>query len=159
MDFNLKTYKYSRIKHYLREINFFFFFQGASVDSRSWIKIEQDFVSHDLKYYRIHNKLMINALRSSIFRNTVILIHGPIILLNSNNKNMKLTFKELENINPLIHLLGLRLNNKIYSKKQTKNLKKMSYLENISIFHKYMKAFTMLPYYKLKSRKVLSISE
>lgn len=159
MDFNLKTYKCSKIKHYLKEINFFLFFQGASVDSRSWIKIEQGFVGHDLRYHRILNKLMINTLRSSVFKNVVVLIHGPIILLNSSNNNTKLTFKELENISPLIHLLGFRLNNKIYSKKQTKNLKKMSYLENISIFHKYMKAFTMLPYYKLKSRKVLSISE
>lgn len=102
---------------------------------------------------------MINTLRSSVFKNVVVLIHGPIILLNSSNNNAKLTFKELENISPLIHLLGFRLNNKIYSKKQTKNLKKMSYLENISIFHKYMKAFTKFPYYKLISRKVLSISE
>lgn len=102
---------------------------------------------------------MINTLRGSVFKNLVVLIHGPIILLNSSNNNTKLTFKELENISPLIHLLGFRLNNKIYSKKQTKNLKKMSYVENISIFHKYMKTFTKLPYYKLKSRKVLSISE
>ena len=158
MDFNLKTYKCSRIKRYLKEINFFFFFQGASVDSESWIKIEQGFVSHDLKYYRILNKLMINTLRSSAFKNVVVLIHGSIILLNSNN-NTKLTFKELESINPLIHLLGFRLNNKIYSKKQTKNFKKMSYLENISIFYRSMKVFSKLPYCKLKSKKVLTISE
>ena len=61
---------------------------------------------------------MINTLKSSVLKNVVVLIHGPIILLNNDNNNTKLTFKELENINPLINLLGFRLNNKIYSKKQ-----------------------------------------
>ena len=159
MDFNLKTYKCFKIKHYLKEINFFVFFQGTSVDNESWIKIEQGFVNHELKYYRILNKLMINTLKSSVLKNVVVLIHGPIILLNSNNNNTKLTFKELENINPLINLLGFRLNNKIYSKKQIKNLKKMSYLENIYTFHKCMKTFTKLPYCKLKAKKTLSVSK
>ena len=35
MDFNLKTYKYFRIKRYLKEINFFFFFQVAPVDNEN----------------------------------------------------------------------------------------------------------------------------
>jgi hypothetical protein len=102
---------------------------------------------------------MINTLKSSIFKNLVVLIHGPIILLSSDNNNAKLTFKELESINPLINLLGFRLNNKIYSKKQIKNLKKMSYSDNICIFHKSMKTLTKLPYFKLKNKKILPISK
>ena len=102
---------------------------------------------------------MINTLKSSVFKNVIVLIHGPIILLNNDNNDTKLTFKELENINPLINLLGLRLNNKIYSKKQIKNLKKMSYSENICTFHKSMKTLTKLPYFKLKNKKILPISK
>jgi hypothetical protein len=102
---------------------------------------------------------MINTLKSSVLKNVVVLIHGPIILLNNDNNNTKLTFKELENINPLINLLGFRLNNKIYSKKQIKNLRKMSYLENIYTFHKCMKTFTKFPYCKLKTKKTLSVSK
>lgn len=102
---------------------------------------------------------MISTLKSSVFQNVVVLIHGPIILLNNNNNDAKITVKELENINPFINLLGFRLNNKIYSKKQIKTLKRMSYLENIRIFHKYIKTFTKLPYYKLKSKKTLCISK
>jgi len=87
---------------------------------------------------------MIKTLKNSIFKNLVVLIHGPIILVNTTNK--KLPFKELENINPFISLLGFRLNNKIYSRRQIKNLKKISYIENISIFHNSIKTFTKLPY-------------
>jgi hypothetical protein len=102
---------------------------------------------------------MINALKNSIFRNLVVLIHGPIILLHNNKNSAKLTFKELENINPLISFLGFKLNNKIYSKKQIKNLKKMSYLDNVFIFHSSIKTFTKMPYYKFKGKKTLPISK
>jgi len=157
MDFNLKTYKRSRIKHYFKRINFFFFFHGTSLNNESWIKTEQVFVSYGLKYFRVLNKLMINTLKNSIFKNLVVLIHGPIILLS--NPNTKLTFKESKSLNPLISLLSFRLNNKIYSKKQIKNLNRMSYLENISIFHNSMKTCIKLPYYKFKNKRTPVVSK
>jgi hypothetical protein len=100
---------------------------------------------------------MIKTLKSSIFKNLIVLIHGPIILLNGNNAD--LTLKDLENISPLISLLGFRLNNKIYSRKQIKNLKKVSYIENVFGVYSAMKVFTKIPYYKFKSRKALYISK
>ena len=157
MDFNLKTYKYFRIKNHFKTIKFFFFFHGTSLNNESWIKIEQILVSHELQYFRILNKLMINILKNSIFKNVITIIHGPIILLNSSNN--ELTFRELEDISPLIDLLGFKLNNKVYSKKQIKSLTRMSYLENFYGFHNSIKGLTKMPYYKLKSEKVLQISE
>ena len=157
MDFNLKTYQRLKIKYYLKTVNFFFFFHGASLDSESWIKTEQILVKNKLKYYRVFNTLMIKTLNCSIFKNLTTLLHGPIILINSNDT--KLISKKLKNINPLVNLLCLKLNNKIYSRKQIKNIKKLSYIENVSIFHKSMKTFVTQPYYKLKSKKTLSISK
>jgi len=89
-------------------------------------------VNHQLKYLRIHNKIMINILKKSILKNLIVLIHGPILLLNSNNNNLK--FKNLENINTLVNLLGFKLNNKIYSRNQIKNIEKLSYNENVLFF-------------------------
>ena len=100
---------------------------------------------------------MINTLKNSIFKNLVVLIHGPIILLS--NPNTKLTFKESKSLNPSISLLSFRLNNKIYSKKQIKNLNRMSYLENISIFHNSMKTCIKLPYYKFKNKRTPVVSK
>ena len=100
---------------------------------------------------------MINTLKNSIFKNLIILIRGPIILLNTNDGN--LTFKNLENINPLISFVGFRLNHKIYSKKQVKDLKKISYIENVSCFHGSLRIFTKMPYYKLSNKKRLSVSK
>ena len=157
MDFNLKTYKRLKIEYYLKTVNFFFFFHGASLDSENWIKTEQTLVKNKLKYYRVFNTLMIRTLNCSIFKNVTTLLHGPIILINSNDP--KLTLKKLKNINPLVNLLCLKLNNKIYSRKQIKNIKKLSYIENVSIFHKSMKTLIKMPYYKLKSKKQSAISK
>ena len=101
--------------------------------------------------------LMINILKNSILKNLIILINGPILLINS--KNSKFTLKKLKNINPLLNFLGLKLNNKIYSKNQIKNLKKLLYVENVFIFYKYIKALIKMPYYKFKSKKILAISK
>jgi hypothetical protein len=157
MDFNLKTYQRLKIKYYLKTVNFFFFFHGASLDSESWIKTEQILVKNKLKYYRVFNTLMIKTLNCSIFKNLTTLLHGPIILINSNDT--KLISKKLKNINPLVNLLCLKLNNKIYSRKQIKNIKKLSYIENVSIFHKSMKTLIKMPYYKFNSKKLLLLSK
>lgn len=157
MDFSLKTYRRLKIKYYLKTINFFFFFHGASLNNESWIKTEQTLVSNKLKYYRVFNTLMIRTLKCSIFKNLTTLLHGPIVLINTDN--VELTLKKLKNINPLINLLCLKLNNKIYSRKQIKNIKKLSYIENVSIFHKSMKTLIKMPYYKFKSKKLLLISK
>ena len=159
MDFNLKTYKCSRIKQYFKTSNFFFLSQGTSSYHENWIKIEQILVGYGLKSYRILNKLMITTLKNSMLKNVLVLTHGPIILLTNNDNNITVTFKELDNINPLINLLGFGLNNKIYFKKQIKNLKKMSYLENVSLLHKSMRTVIKIPYYKFKIKKLLSISK
>jgi len=102
---------------------------------------------------------MINTLINSIFINVITLINGPILILNNKSNNANLTFKELKNISPLIRFLGLRLNNKIYSKNQIKNLKKISYLENFQVLHNSIKTFTKTPYYAIKNKKTLSISK
>lgn len=159
MDFNLKDYKRFKIKCYLKTVNFFFFFHGTSLNNENWIKIEQSFVINKLKYIRVLNKIMINILKNSILKNLVVLIHGPILLLSINKNNSKLTFKMLENISPLINFLGFKLNNKMYSKEQVRNLKKMSYFENVYIFHNSIKTFTKMPYYKFKTKKTVLLSK
>lgn len=159
MDFNLKTYKCSKIKHYFKTSNFFFLYQGTSLYNENWIKIEQILVDRELKSYRVLNKLMIVTLKNSMLKNVLVLTHGPIILLTNRYNNTKITYKELNNINPLIKLLGFGLNNKIYLKRQIKNLKKMTYLENMSLLYKSMKFLTKILYYKFKSKKTLATSK
>jgi ribosomal protein L10 len=152
MDFNLKTYKCLKIKYYFKKINFFFFFHGTSLNSTNWVKVEQLLNKDELKYFRVLNTLLINVLNNSIFKNLIILIHGPIVLVHTNST--KLIFKKFYNISPWISLLGLKLNNKIYSKKQIKTLKKLSYVENVYGFYNSIQFFTKMPYSKFRNKKI-----
>ena len=159
MEFNLKTYKHFKIRSSFKTINFLFFFQGASLDNKNWIKVEQSLFIHKLKYFTILNKLMITTLNDSIFKNIISIINGPILMIQKNNSNVKINFKELLNVSSWIRLLGFKLNNKIYSKNQVQNLTKISYLENFHSFHNSMKTFGKMPYYTFKNRKVSSVSK
>ena len=51
-------------------------------------KTEQILVKNKLKYYRVFNTLMIKTLNCSIFKNLTTLLHGPIILINSNDTKL-----------------------------------------------------------------------
>lgn len=151
MSFNLKTYKLLKIKNYFKKINFLFFFQGTSLDKINRIKIEQLFNKEEFKYFQVINSLTVKIMKDSILKNLTPLIHGSILLVHTNSK--KLTLKKLNNISIFINLLCLRLNNKIYSKKQIKNLKKLSYIENIYLFYSFMQMNLKMLYYIFKNKK------
>lgn len=51
MSFDIKAYKRLKIKHYLKKINLFFFFHGACLNTKNWIKVEQVLNEKELKYF------------------------------------------------------------------------------------------------------------
>lgn len=152
MDFNLQTYKRHKIKEYFQKLDFFFFCYSSLLNNNCWTQIEQNLTSLGLRHHYITNKLIIQAIRNSIFTNLTVIIHASILLLHCNSL---LIYKELKNVNSLF-LLSLKLNNKIYSKRQLQNLKKISYVENVLILHNSVKLLTQLSFCNLKKMKTIS---
>nr|UFQ22721.1 hypothetical protein [Attheya longicornis] len=149
MNFELKDYKLLKLKKHFSKTNFFFFFSGINVKANNWIKIEQELNNLGLNYNKINNNLTLNLLKNSIFKNTIPLVNGPIILILI-NKIRKLSLKNLTGINPLISLLCLRINNKIYLKTQIQNLINLNYSKNILVFRKSLKLFLKIPFKQLR---------
>ena len=115
MDFSLKTYKFSKIKNYLKKTNIVFFFHGLSSDNKNWVKIEQSFTKHNLKYYKNYNSLTHNILKNSIFKNLIFLINGPIVLIeHKNSKKINSILHRSKNMPPAMYILCVKLNNKLY---------------------------------------------
>ena len=106
---------------------------------------------------RVINTLLIKTLTHSIFRNLAVLVHGPILLLKISNA--KSVIHKLNSINLWVSLLCLKLNNKIYSSKQIRNLNKLSYIENVYSFYNCMQLVVKMPYYKFKNKKITQISK
>jgi len=148
MEFELKNYKFFKIKHYLKKTHFFFFFNGINLNLKNWILIEQTLKKLKLKFYKIYNALIIKAIKNSIYENIKSLISGLIIILKPNSENL-LKLKKLLTINPLLTLLSIKLNNKLYSIPQLKKIIFLDFKKNAAILYKSLKTYLKIPYYKL----------
>ena len=148
MDF--KTYKLNKLNYLLKTNNLVHICYIKNINSKNWNKLEQNFIKNDLKYYKISNTILVNLLKNSIFKNIILLINGPIIIVFSNKLVTNLNYKTFLNLlTPNIKLLCTILNNKIYSKKQLESIS-LNYKNNIIIFNKLLNNLNKLAIYKLK---------
>jgi hypothetical protein len=134
MEFELKFYKLLKNKQYLTNNKIFFIYNSNNLNKKNWIIIEQVFSKLNLKYYRPYNKLTIKSLSNSIYSNMKQLIHGNIIFIKPKPKT-SLKIKNLTNLNPILTLLCIKLNKKVYSITQIKNINTLNYkLVNLTLF-------------------------
>lgn len=153
MYFNSKNYKLLKIQHFIKAKSILFFFHGLSTNNKNWVKIEQTLTDHKLNYYRIYNSITINTLNNSIFKSLTSLINGPIILISEkNHKKCSIIPKKLKKSDFPLHFLCLKLNDKLYTKKQVNSLVKVTYIENVSNLHSTLLNITKIPYFKLKKK-------
>ena len=151
MKFELKFYKFYKLKHLLKNNTLFFIYHANSLNTKNWNNLEQKLTNLNLKYYKIQNKLFAEILTKSILKNVATLINGPILIVYLKSNTMpQLTFKKLINLHASLKLLSFKLNNKFYLLPQLKNLKSLTYLQNIILFKNIIKSLNKIPLYKLK---------
>lgn len=135
MKFELKTYKIFKIKYYLKKKKLFFFYATTSLNLKSWLSVEQTFKKSNLTFYRLFNTLAIKIIKKSIYTNFTQLIHSLTLFVSlKTTKTLKL--KNLTKLKKVLTLLSVKLNNKIYSILQLKNLIFLNYNINILQFYK-----------------------
>jgi len=149
MKFELKNYKLKRATDYYKKTSLFFIFSISSLNSKSWLKIEQDFHTQNLKYFKVYNTLLSKVIERSIFKKMSLIINSFTCFVHLKNDNSELVLKKLTTLNPLISFLGLRLNNNVYSLSQLSNVYTLDYFKNIRTLNKLMKKVLKFPYYKL----------
>jgi hypothetical protein len=151
MKFELKSYKLQKTKNYFQRKPIFFIYNVPNLNSKNWLKTEQNFYNYNLKYYKIYNTLSKKFLEKSIFKNTNMLVNNSVCLVHfSKNASTLTDVQKLINLSPLTSFLGLRLNNKIYSLPQLTTVSNINYNKNIKIFNNVLKKLLKFPYYKLK---------
>ena len=150
MKIEFKSYKLFKVKYYLKTTKFFVFYHGTNINLKNWIKIEQILKKSQLQQYKVYNTFLIKIIKNSIFKNIMTLIQGPIIIVYIKTPS-NLTINKLIEVNPLLSFLSIRINNKFYAVSQIKNIKSISFVKNVIIFHKSLKMFLKIPYYKLKN--------
>jgi ribosomal protein L10 len=147
-----KLSKTLKVKHYLKKPTLIFFLHISNLNSKNWLKIEQELFNSNLKYYKINNTLTKYVLDSSIFSNLTTLINGSLCIIHYNNaQTTKIDTKKLLKINKSIPIVCAKLNNKVYSANQLSSVSTLNYDKNIRIFNKSLKKMLKFPYFKLKN--------
>lgn len=115
MKINSRRYKLSKLKNYINNEKRIIICNIINFNLYKDKSLEKELKLLNIKYYKISNKLILNSFKNSIFKNLINLINGPIIFINKFNKNFKLS------------LICIKLNNKIYSKKEFNNINEINY--------------------------------
>jgi len=132
-----KNYQRIKIKNCLKAYSLLIITNGINQDYKNQTLTKQEFKKLKITYYKIYNKLTTKILKNSKFKNITQLIYSPIffILPKQNDFNISI-LNYLETL--LFLIVGIKLNQKIYSSVQIKNLKSLNYKNEITILYQFL---------------------
>ena len=150
MKLKLKNFNENKIINFFKNKPLFFIYQNTTTSCVKWTKTEQKFSKFKLNSSKFQNNLTVLFLNKSIFKNLRPIINGSIVLIDLRQENkIDLSINQIENIDSLFSFLSLKLNNKIYSKSQIKNLSTLNYHKNVKIFSNSLKNILKKTNYKI----------
>lgn len=124
-ELNKKVYKMNNIRKNIKKPSFIIFISGLNKNSNSLNLLNQK--TKSFKLYKISNKAIIKNLKN----NFLIKIINSSIFLGILNKNILLTKTMLINsfYFLFLHILALKINNKIYSTNTLNKLPSLNYFQ------------------------------
>jgi ribosomal protein L10 len=144
-----KTYKINKIKSYFKKKSCVILCHVPNSSAKNWLKIQKQFYNYNIKCYKIHNNITKEVLSNSIFKNLVLMPKGSVCLIYFEEETkLRVKIQQLLTLNKSILILGLKLNNKVYSYSQLKTLFTINYEKNVKVFQKSLKKLLKLPYTK-----------
>ena len=149
MKIKTKHYKLAKIKSYYKNEKILFLFDTYNLDTKNWLKVEQKLKNLNLKYYKIFNVITKIFLKNTIFKNLKTIINGPLKLVSLRDEKTLIDIKKLKKTFSNFQLSTVKLNNKLYSKSQIKNLELLNYKVNLYTFNKTLKNFLSINTLKL----------
>ena len=147
MDYNLKQYRVLNVKNNFKNSNLLFFYHYSKVKSNKWIFMEQHLKKTKLKYTQIYNGTTFKTIDNSIYSKMNQIISGIILFAKPNYKSTILKLETIKNnLEPQFILLFLKLNNKIYTTTQLKNINEFNYKVTILNFNCSLNKYTKITY-------------
>ena len=136
MDFNFKKYQILKLQKYFKNKGLFFFVHCNKLNLSQWTHIEQNLTKLELNYYKPLNKVLNKILKNSIYKNFSFIVNGFVLFVSSSNDNKELNLQQIQKSLAANFLLtGVKLNNKVYSTTQVKQMKTLSYKQNMFVLH------------------------
>ena len=132
-----KDYQNLKIKNYLKNYSLLLILNGINQKSKNQIRIKQEIKNLKIIYYKTYNKLTIKIFKNSIYKNFTKLIYSPIFFLITKQKYFNITTtKYLEMLK--FSILGIKLNKKIYTITQLKNIKSTNYKTVLAVLYQFL---------------------
>lgn len=125
MKFSVKTFKHLTLKFYFKKIGFFFLYN--TIVQKNSFKILQELKTLELGHCKLCNTLTIILMQNSIYRNYTSLINGLVLLVLPNTT---MNLNTLTQFGDTATLVGIKMNNKIYSIKQINLTIKFKYVKD-----------------------------
>lgn len=136
-----KNYKLLKLKQFLKSNKLFFLFNGSHKNSLDWLNTQQVFSNLNIKLNKISNRTFIKILQNSIYFKTQQLVSGPLFFITTDHNSKSIISKStlIDKLYQFLFiLLGLKLNNKIYSSTQIKKIIVLTYKENLLLNIKFL---------------------
>lgn len=139
MQFNLKNYQIIKTKQYLKKNNFLLFSIGANQNAQNWINTEQKLYKLKLNYHKLYNNVTLKIIKNSIYKNLFYMINSTFFFIKPSNNRLVNKKKLLTGLNSILfNVLSMKLNKKIYTIPQSKNMNSLSYKKNVSIIYQFL---------------------
>lgn len=140
MQFNLKNYQILKTKQSLQKNNFLLFSIGANQNSQNWVAVEQSLRKLNLSYYKTYNNTAIKTLKNSVYKNSLNIVNSTFFFLKPQRNSILLTSNHLINTlnSILFSVLAIKLNKKVYTITQSKNIRSFYYKKNVSVMYQFL---------------------
>ena len=125
MKFTVKTYKHSALKICFKKFRFFFLYN--TIVEKNNFKILQELKTLELRHCKLYNTLTIIIMQNSIYQNYTSLINGLVMMVLPKTT---MNLNTLAQFNDIVTLVGVKINNKIYSIKQINLVIKFNYVKD-----------------------------
>lgn len=88
MKFTDKEYKIQKIQDYIKQDKLLFISTGVNKNSNEWLHVKQNLKKINLNFYKVSNKLAINIIKKSIYKNFKTAIQSTVFFLKTPRKNL-----------------------------------------------------------------------
>ena len=150
---NNKIYRIKKIKTYIKKNKFFIFYNGTNKNSNDWLLVKQELKKLNFEFYKIFNKAIDINLKNSLYFNISSRISAVMFLSRPQRVQSNLSKKAVTNkFEKKNFITALKLNNKLYSANQVKQINSLNYKSNLLLLFNYLAINTKFSYKKIKSK-------
>lgn len=131
MEFDSKKYNMLKTRLSFKNVNLEFFLNGINQLSSDWIITEQKIKKLNFCYYKLLTNVTKKTLRNSIYSNLANAINSITYVFKLVKNTFEIQKKVIKNLESLkFLLLFLKLNNKLYTKTNIKDIFSLNYTNN-----------------------------